>query len=220
MRFFAKRRYRRIKRYPTEREKRAVFTAVTTVLLFIIFVILADSRARPLLRSIAENEAKTVVNGAIGDAVAKYYKDANVSYRDLTKIIYDENKNIKSITTNTNTVNQLESRVTDLAVQEIDKRKNIPVKLSVGSIFGGELAAGRGPLLCFNVSFSSNTSSVLENEFESAGINQTKHIIRLRIITEIYISLTGKDISTSVDNTVTLAETVIVGSIPGAYVRN
>ena len=92
MRRLSKRRYKRIKRYRSPLEKKAIFTVIVILLIVSILLVMTDSKARPLLRSIAENEAKTVVLSAIGDAVSEVIADNDIKYEQLTEIIYDENK--------------------------------------------------------------------------------------------------------------------------------
>ena len=63
------------------------------------------------------------------------------------------------------------------------------------------------------------TSSRVEfnNSIVTAGINQTKHQIVLNIDVVVSILLPGFTTATKVSNAVTVAETIIVGSVPDTY---
>ena len=62
-----------------------------------------------------------------------------------------------------------------------------------------------------------SSSANFENAFTTAGINQTKHQIVLNIDVTVSILLPGFSTATTVSNAVTVAETVIVGSVPDTY---
>ncbi len=57
----------------------------------------------------------------------------------------------------------------------------------------------------------------LNNAFESAGINQTKHQILLNIDVYVSILMPGFRTATKISNSLVVAETIIVGSVPDTY---
>ena len=87
----------------------------------------------------------------------------------------------------------------------------------LGSLTGSPLLAGRGPRISVRMESVGSSSARFENQFESAGINQTKHRIVLRIDVYVSILLPGYSTVTQVTNEITVAETVIVGEVPGTY---
>ena len=62
-----------------------------------------------------------------------------------------------------------------------------------------------------------STTAHLRNAFTSAGINQTKHQILLDVTVQMSILLPGFRTSTQVSNEITVAETIIIGSVPDTY---
>ena len=62
-----------------------------------------------------------------------------------------------------------------------------------------------------------SSSAHFENAFTSAGINQTKHQIYLVVDVYVSILLPGFSTTTKFSNTYSVAETVIVGSVPDNY---
>ena len=62
-----------------------------------------------------------------------------------------------------------------------------------------------------------SSSAEFQNQFETGGINQTRHQIILELNVSVSILLPGFTTTTSVSNAVTVAETVIVGSVPESY---
>ena len=62
-----------------------------------------------------------------------------------------------------------------------------------------------------------SSSAEFRNQFETGGINQTRHQIILEVNVSVSILLPGFTTATTVSNAVTVAETVIVGSVPESY---
>ena len=62
-----------------------------------------------------------------------------------------------------------------------------------------------------------STTASFRNTFGSAGINQTRHQILLDVQVNMSILLPGFRTSTKVNNEISVAETVIVGSVPENY---
>ena len=60
-------------------------------------------------------------------------------------------------------------------------------------------------------------SAAFENTLTDAGINQTKHQIVLHVEVVVSILMPGYTTSTTVESSLAVAETVIVGSVPETY---
>ena len=99
----------------------------------------------------------------------------------------------------------------------IDQVSTRELSIPVGSLSGSVLLAGRGPRISVRMESVGSSSANFENAFTSAGINQTKHQIVLNIDVAVSILLPGFSTATTVSNAVTVAETVIVGSVPDTY---
>ena len=61
--------------------------------------------------------------------------------------------------------------------------------------------------------------SRVENQFSDAGINQTLHRVMLSVHIPIQILLPGGTVETEVDSQVCLAESIIVGGVPGTFIQ-
>ena len=56
-----------------------------------------------------------------------------------------------------------------------------------------------------------------KNEISAAGINQTKHEMKLDVVVDIDVVLPWRTVSTQVVTEILIAETVIVGEVPQTY---
>ena len=122
---------------------------------------------------------------------------------------------------------QLRPILTSLAPARVSNAGDVPQRLSevstrelaipLGSLTGSPLLAGRGPLLHIKMQSVGSSSAHFENAFASAGINQTRHEIRLVVDVYVSVLLPGFSTVTKVTNRCAVAETVIVGSVPDTY---
>ena len=58
-----------------------------------------------------------------------------------------------------------------------------------------------------------------KNELSDAGINQTKHQIKLDVVVDIDVIMPWQTISTQVVSEILIAETVILGDVPDTYLN-
>ena len=82
---------------------------------------------------------------------------------------------------------------------------------------GSPLLAGRGPCLHVRMQSVGTATARFDNQFSSAGINQTRHRILLDVDVHVSILLPGLTTYTKVSNEISVAETVIVGGVPDTY---
>ena len=75
-----------------------------------------------------------------------------------------------------------------------------------------------GPKLDVEVQFGGCAVTDIISEFKSAGINQTCHRILVNVSVNIYVYEFGKNLTDTVECECCIAETVIVGAVPEAYV--
>ena len=111
----------------------------------------------------------------------------------------------------------MQSKILDIILKRVDQVSARDLSIPVGTLTGSTLLAGRGPRISVRMESVGSSSATFENEFTSAGINQTKHKIVLKIDVSASILLPGFSTAVVVSNNVTVAETVIVGSVPDTY---
>ena len=87
------------------------------------------------------------------------------------------------------------------------------------TISGSPLRAGRGPEMLVKVVPVGSVSSEFVTEFRTAGINQTRHKVYIRIRANMRIVIPTGAREVEVVAQVPVAETVIVGQVPQSYVN-
>ncbi len=138
---------------------------------------------------------------------------------DFVKLIYDSNKNVSALKTDTQKITLANSKIVQQAVNSLCKNDCITVNIPLGTLSGGAIFSGKGPNIKIKVKISPEVISHIENEFYESGINQTIHRIVAKINVKTYALLPFSAKEFNVSAKFCLAETVIVGKVPDAYTK-
>ena len=200
-----------------KRKRKALACLLLTVVLLVGSVVLLEVKIRPVLATIAESRAKNIAIEAVNDAVWQVLSDENISYDSLVSFTYSQNGKINAVAVDSVKLNtvcaEIRSRITDYFSCLSEKSVAIPL----GSLTGVDLLAGKGPSVNVGITLSGSAQTTVINDFETAGINQTRHQIILHVKTKIYIIMQSGNIVTETENSIIAAETVIVGEVPEIY---
>ena len=93
------------------------------------------------------------------------------------------------------------------------------MKIPSGTLTGLTLLSGRGPAVEIRIVPAGYVRTAVENGFEAAGINQTRHSISVRITAELLAVLPGISEPVTAQTSCVLAETVMIGEIPEVYFK-
>ncbi|MBQ8532582.1 MAG: sporulation protein YunB, partial [Clostridia bacterium] len=99
----------------------------------------------------------------------------------------------------------------------VSGRENYDFGIPIGTFFNNDFTNGLGPKIKFNMQITTTAFVDFSQEFESAGINQVLHIIKvdMKIKGSLVIAGYTKGIETS--TSAIAAQTVIVGKTPDAF---
>ena len=191
-----------------------LFVGMTLVLATAVY---ATAQLRPLLESMATTRVSNTVNRIVFEAVNEAIESGEITYDQLISFEKDNDGKITAVHSNMAACNRLQAEILDIILARIDQVSARELSIPVGSLTGSALLAGRGPRIKVRMESVGSSSARFENEFTSAGINQTNHRIVLHIDVSVAILLPGFTTATQVSNAVTVAETVIVGTVPDTY---
>ena len=191
-----------------------LFVGMTLVLATAVY---ATAQLRPLLESMATTRVNNTVNRIVCEAVNEAIDSGEITYDQLISFEKDNDGKITAVHSNMAACNRLQVEILDIILARIDQVSARELSIPVGSLTGSALLAGRGPRIKVRMESVGSSSARFENEFTSAGINQTNHRIVLHIDVSVAILLPGFTTATQVSNAVTVAETVIVGTVPDTY---
>ena len=207
---------RRPRRYRNQ-NSRAGRIFIFILLLSALFVFI-DAQVSPYLKIALENQTRLMSTQAINEAVEEQLQKSGLDYDSLVDIQKDEGGTVTSISTNMTQVNQLKSSVTLAIQQKLTEEEEKEQYISLGTILGGNWLRDRCPKLPFRFTLHGNIKCDLENQFESAGINQTRHSVNLVVETHVSCMVPWfKSQEITEKTTFCIAETVIVGEVPKVY---
>lgn len=180
-------------------------------------LILTTAHLRPVLESLATTRVSFVVNSIISRSVQEAIDSGEISYEKLVSFEKDYEGRITAVHSNMVACNRLQSEILDIILTRIDQVPPQDLSISIGSLSGSVLLAGRGPEISVRMESVGSSSAWFENEFISAGINQTKHQISLDVIIDADVLVPWGKESTQVRTQVLIADTIVVGQVPDTY---
>ena len=176
--------------------------------------IVAMTHLKPVLTSLATARVSNTVNGIVTAAVNETIYSGGVDYDQLISFEKDNEGKITAVKSNMAEFNRLQSAIIDEVLEKLSEVTTKELSVPVGTLLGSPFLAGRGPLIRVRMH---SVTTAFATSFESAGINQTKHQIYLVVDVYVSILLPGFSTTTKFSNTYSVAETVIVGSVPDNY---
>ena len=175
--------------------------------------IVAMTHLKPVLTSLATARVSNTVNGIVTAAVNETIYSGGVDYDQLISFEKDNEGKITAVKSNMAEFNRLQSAIIDEVLEKLSEVTTKELSVPVGTLLGSPFLAGRGPLIRVRMQSVGSSSA----HFENACINQTKHQIYLVVDVYVSILLPGFSTTTKFSNTYSVAETVIVGSVPDNY---
>lgn len=190
--------------------------AVAVVLFTVILVLTAFDRK---LRTIVTDAAAQQTSDIIYDELDDFLKEKG-DMGELIHISYDDEGVITGITTDSVRINAINSELGSRISKALNSIKDNKTSVPVGALSGIDVLSGKGFDIDVYYHNISDVKTELVSTFESCGINQTKHCLKLLIKAEINAVMPGNDINIEVSQEFLISETVIVGKIPGVYLNN
>lgn len=188
-------------------------------LLLVLLLILGLSyyKMLPVIKRYAESVAETVMLNSANDAVVRVLENESISYDEIAKLSRNDEGLVQSLEIDVYKINNLKSRISNEISNIIADREEFKVKIPIGSFFNTPYTAGIGPKIPFKMQLTTTAFVDFVHEFKEAGINQTLHLIHIKIkirgsfVTAWY---TG---GITAETSVIAAQTVIVGATPDAF---
>lgn len=188
---------------------------VPVIVLALIFGVLGliEYNLRSTIAAFAEAEAYWTANEAIHVAVLEKVA-ADTSYRDLIYVEKDAQGKVTLMQANWPKVNQVASEATlaiQAALEELQKKE---LRFPIGQVFGSKLFAAYGPSIKLVLIPVGTVQVRAFDDFEGAGINQTRHRIYLKVDGTVSVIVPLVKSNVKVESRVPIADTIIVGPVP------
>lgn len=142
-----------------------------------------------------------------------------ITYQDMVTVRTDENGRVTMLQANAVRMNELAAFTALQAQARLDSADAQSVAIPLGAALGIPFFSALGPRVRVRIVPVSAVSAAFSTEFESAGINQTRHKIYLSLRTTVRLVIPSGARQVSLGSQVLIAESIIVGDVPQSYVQ-
>ena len=191
----------------------AIFIAAVSLILLIVFRI----RYHDAIRNLSETQVKNATSDLINDAIDKQIALGNIQYDRIVYFEKDLDGRITALKTNMTEVNRLKTAILNLINDEILALDTTDITIPIGSLLLPELFSGKGFGIPIQILSIRNSDASFQSYFTEAGINQTLQQLTMDVSVDVSVLVLGKAESFTVSSQVVVAETSIVGQVPGTF---
>lgn len=222
LRYFWLRRRPYSYRYEIRRERRGVqllLSGAFGIGLALLLIHAFDVNIRPIVIEMAKAGVNSAVIQIVDSAVNTTLAEQAIAYQDMVTLQTDHSGRITALTSNSTEINRLRSEIMDDITSQVNLLDSGELGIPFGNLTPFTSLSGKGPVLPVRVLSVGTTEAAFCNVFTDAGINQTYHQIKLDVTVSLTLLIPGGTVETAVSTQINVAETVIVGQVPDAYMQ-
>ncbi len=194
------------------------FCLVLLMVLGIYSIVFTEKIIKPNVAAIAEVKVQAMITKIVNDAVHnQFVSDAEVN--ELITIKTDQEGNITYVESNTLAMNNLATGLAQTVQKYYQWEEPVNLHVPMGSILGSQIISQLGPYIDLKVQPIGMSRVNFKTEFESMGINQTKYKVFLELDSQARVLAPFSMNNINVQNTILVAEAIIVGEVPKSYIN-
>ncbi|MBO8129472.1 MAG: sporulation protein YunB [Peptococcaceae bacterium] len=172
----------------------------------------------PTIVSIAKAKAVQVSVNTVNKSVQACLAAEKVRYQELIHIHKNDNGRIAMMQADTMRLAQLAASFAVTAENHLKNLEQDQFTIPLGQVIGSQLLATYGPRIPVRIIPVGAVRVNMTDQFEAAGINQTRHRIYLDLDASVRIVIPWQDTEVDVVTRVPLVENIIVGEVPETVV--
>ena len=185
---------------------------------FTLFIYIFDKTVMPTVMAVADAEMRAKAIEIVNRAIIKEYSN-QFNYDEVIRVDKDLEGNIVMLKADTLKMNKIATDVALESQRELQKLGEVGIKIPLGYITRNNILSYYGPSITIKMQPIGHVETKYSSEFESAGINQTRHKIYVKVKTTVRVIIPLKSNDIEVTNEVPIAETIIVGKTPNTAVQ-
>lgn len=197
-----------------KKKLRILFIFIFICIFLLIMVI--EFRLQPVLHNIYRSDVTSMLTQIINRAVNE--ETDTLTYNDLVTIETNRDGHIVLMQPDLQLVNNISSNISLRIQQHLNQSKSRTVEIPVFQIFGIEILSQYSPKISAQIIPYGYVRTSMNDVFKSAGINQTRHKIYLRIKTKVNVMVPFLSEDIIVDTEFPITEAVIVGQVPETFI--
>ncbi|WP_027398239.1 sporulation protein YunB [Anaerovorax odorimutans] len=194
------------------------FSLVLLIILTMYGFLFVDKVIKPTIASISEVKVKSIITQTINDSIQEeFILDTDI--RQLLDMKTDNDGNVTFVEANASAMNELAAGLATAAQTKFKNMEPQDIRIPVGSLIGSQILSQMGPNVNLKVLPIGMSKANFRTEFESCGINQTKYKVFLEFESQAKVLVPFSMNNINVNNTILVAEAIIVGRVPDTYVK-
>ena len=208
-----------MKKYHPKKHRNKFKKIFLLVTIFIIILLISNylfKSISPTIVAFSEAKIRSLTMSAINSAIFNVMSEP-LTYGELIRIIKNDSGEITLIEANSIVINKLARDMAQATETYIEKIGEQDVEIPIGTLSGSTLLAGKGFNVTIKILPLGSVKCQFISEFESAGINQTRHKIYLDVIASISIVLPTSESMLKINTPVLVSESIIIGKVPETY---
>lgn len=191
--------------------------AALFALLMLAGLIALEQNLSQTMLDMAFAEAYSMAVETLNRAV-KLVTENGVAYEELMTAQLDADGRVTMLRADTMRMNELAAETALKAEDELNNTENQFVNIPLGAALGIKSLSGFGPRMSMQILPIGAVHASFDTEFESAGINQTRHRIFLTLRATVSLIIPTGSQLVEVESTMPIAESIIVGLVPDSFV--
>ena len=207
---------KRLKRKAFFKKRRRLIIILLCFALLILAVRSFEKKISDFSSSYFPQFARQETTKCVSSAVEKVLSEGKYSYSDFAEIKYSGGW-VSAIETDAANINAFKNKVVAAAEEQAEQIHNSVMHIPLGAFTGLSLIANHGPKIPLSYCLTGSFSAELVSTFESSGINQTIHHIRLIVTSKIVTASVDYKDTLTFSTDYEIAQSVLVGDIPTTY---
>ncbi len=203
-------------KFYVNRRKKSILWIIALILLLLCMYKFIDKNIKPTVIAISEIRARSITTQTINDTIRIKIK-RDINYNDLIFVKYDNEGKVVLMQANTILMNSIAAEVALEVQEQLEKMSKSKIKVPLSNAFDTQIITL--PSISVQIVPQGAVSVDFATEFESAGINQTRHRIYIIVNTDIKMIVPLVTESLRITTNIPIAETIIVGDVPERYVN-
>ena len=191
---------------------------IATGLILLFFMVLS-SQLRPVIRTMAVGKVTNLISSISAAAVDDSLDDLQMEYSSFIIMERNGDGSVVSLSGNIQASSRFKRQVVDSLVNRLENIDADELGIPIGTLTGRLLLSALGPEIRVNIQTVGDVTANFESSFSNAGVNQTMHRITLELTIIIYLVIPGEVVPVTVEESVPVAETVVMGEVPETYVQ-
>ncbi|MEG1254698.1 sporulation protein YunB [Clostridium sp.] len=184
----------------------------------ITFIYTLDRILLPTIKVTCDAHMRAEVTNIINKTIFEEYSK-NFNYDSIIKVEKDNEGNITMIAADTLKLSEIAAKTALKAQEELKTIDEVALKIPIGYITKNNILSNIGPKIKIKMQPIGHITTRYISDFESAGINQTRHKIYIETTTNMRIIIPTYSSDLEIVNQIPIVETIIVGKVPNTAVQ-